>query len=1019
MEEQRAKLDALTQAFEAGEVSQKEYAQSFEEVTQAIAKTEAQQAELANETEQTKQSSAKLEQSIAKLNDEFKKGLITQREYEQGLNKIDQEARTAGAGIGDFIRSIRDQYSGGNTKNELGSLALQYVGIGAAVEGARRIIGSAVNTVLEFDSALARIRALGGEYAKNIDRIGDASKTAGTQFGFTATQSLSAAEALAKSGVQTEDILGGALTGALTLAAAGTLEVGEAAEVAANTMTQFGLAGTDVTKIADLLAAGANSATGDVGDFAQALKQSGLVASQFGLSVEETVGTLTAFASAGLLGSDSGTSFRTMLLRLAKPSEEAAATMERLGVAAFDAEGSFVGIEDLAGQLKTQLAGLTEEQRNAALATIFGADAIRAASILYEQGSEGVAKWTKEVNKTGFGARVAAEQQDTLQGAIDRSNSAWEGFVLGVEDGSGVIGTAIKSVIQAYTGLLQLLTPDAADRFGEGVQGQLKGINNELSKGIELSNSFAEEQIRFASERVRGLESIGNAERQLLNANARRAKVLQEINALEANESTLSAQGVIKLAVYRQELGAIDKIIQAKGGSAKASGELAEAEKKGSLDAINAAETVALARQRLTAEIKAEKDSREALAATDTAAIAGADKRIAQLEKELAALDGKTQAVIKLTEADQKQLDLMREMQALAEQAAEPIEPRDLLATAEPQRLGLDSANPADLVEGEINRLREELRIADIAGVADYNLQRELLDQEYYDGRIASLEEYNARKKAIDQAEAVTTVAAATDLLGSLQQLSDLGFDQKVANLDAQQKTIQEKIANATSEAQRRELEDQSKRIDEEKKALDERKKITQGFAVASALINTYLSATQAMAQVPFPANIAAATAAIISGLVNVAKIKGFADGGEISGDVKPSWGPRVNRSNGDNVLARAGKGFVTLKTGEKVLNEKQQRKAEQLAGPGFWGAIGLPGYSGTMDRFRSAMFKGGYADGGTVGIVTPRPTPSMIVQSTLAAEMAEANARPIYASYVEFSDVESRVQTIEGARTL
>ena len=74
-------------------------------------------------------------------------------------------------------------------------------------------------------------------------------------------------EALAKAGVGASDILGGALEGALTLAASGELDAGQAAEYAASTMVQFGLAGKDVSHIADLLSASANKAQGEVADF--------------------------------------------------------------------------------------------------------------------------------------------------------------------------------------------------------------------------------------------------------------------------------------------------------------------------------------------------------------------------------------------------------------------------------------------------------------------------------------------------------------------------------------------------------------------------------------------------------------------------------------------------------------------------------------------------------------------------------------------------------------------------------
>src|SRR5690606_33088374 len=140
---------------------------------------------------------------------------------------------------------------------------------------------------------------------------------AGQETVYSATEAAGAIEALAKAGVSTADILNGGLSGALNLAASDNIAVAEAAEIAASAMTQFGLAGEDVEHVADLLAAGAGKAQGGVADLGQALNQAGLVSSQFGLSIEEAVGTLTAFASAGMVGSDAGTSFRTMLLRLA------------------------------------------------------------------------------------------------------------------------------------------------------------------------------------------------------------------------------------------------------------------------------------------------------------------------------------------------------------------------------------------------------------------------------------------------------------------------------------------------------------------------------------------------------------------------------------------------------------------------------------------------------------------------------------------------------------------------------
>lgn len=69
---------------------------------------------------------------------------------------------------------------------------------------------------------------------------------------FSATQAAQAITELGKAGVSTAAIHGGALKGALDLAAAGELSVAEAAETAASAMTQFGLDGALNPHIADL-----------------------------------------------------------------------------------------------------------------------------------------------------------------------------------------------------------------------------------------------------------------------------------------------------------------------------------------------------------------------------------------------------------------------------------------------------------------------------------------------------------------------------------------------------------------------------------------------------------------------------------------------------------------------------------------------------------------------------------------------------------------------------------------------
>lgn len=324
--------------------------------------------------------------------------------------------------------------------------------VGAAMTGAAVL---AVSKFAQFDAAMSNVAATGDDARGSLEGLRQAALDAGASTVFSATEAAGAVENLAKAGVSADDIMGGGLAGSLDLAAAGSLEVADAAEIAATAMTQFNLEGSDMTHVADLLAAGAGKAQGDVTDMAGALKQSGLVASQFGLSIEETVGTLTAFASAGLLGSDAGTSFRTMLLRMGNPSKEATKEMERLGIAAYDSQGKFVGMSSLAEQLKTSLEGETDASRDAALATIFGSDAIRAANVLMTQGAAGIDGWTAKVDDQGYAADVAATKLDNLQGDLEKLSGAFETALIGVgEGGNG----PLRDLVQGAT--------DAVDAFG-------------------------------------------------------------------------------------------------------------------------------------------------------------------------------------------------------------------------------------------------------------------------------------------------------------------------------------------------------------------------------------------------------------------------------------------------------------------------------------------------------------------------------------------------------------------------
>lgn len=334
------------------------------------------------------------------------------------------------------------------------SASLNTVGNAALAMGGAMLagVGLAVKGFADFDSQMSSVQSATMETDANMARLRETAMELGASTAFSATEAAQGMEELAKAGVSTEAIIGGGLAGSLDLAAAGQLSVAESAEIAATAMTQFGLSGEQVPHVADLLAAAAGKAQGSVHDMGMALNQSGLVASQYGVSIEETTGALAAFASAGLVGSDAGTSFKTMLMRLAAPTGEAKTLMDQLGISMYDAEGGFVGMDNIAAQLQGSLSGMSAEQRNAAMATLFGADAVRAANVLYSQGSEGIAEWVAAVDDQGYAAETAATKLDNLKGDLEALGGAFETAMIGM--GAGADGP-LRDLVQSVTGAVE------------------------------------------------------------------------------------------------------------------------------------------------------------------------------------------------------------------------------------------------------------------------------------------------------------------------------------------------------------------------------------------------------------------------------------------------------------------------------------------------------------------------------------------------------------------------------------
>ena len=309
----------------------------------------------------------------------------------------------------------------------------------------------------DFESSMSRVAGALDDPSANIEELRQLALKTGEDTIFSATEAGAAMEELAKGGLTAADIQGGALATTMDLAAAGGLDLATSANTVVQAMGAFGLTADQTSEAANALAGAAAASSADVSDLTQGLSQVSAQANSAGWSIQDTTAVLAGFADAGIKGSDAGTSLKTMLQRLAAPTDKAAAMIEELGINVRDQNGNMLDAASVAGILQDKLGGLSSAQKDAAMQTIFGSDASRAALVMTNLGREGIEKYTAATNDQSAAQRMADSQMGDSQAAIEEMNGAVETAAINiggalapmVRDAAGAVGDAAS----AFSGL--------------------------------------------------------------------------------------------------------------------------------------------------------------------------------------------------------------------------------------------------------------------------------------------------------------------------------------------------------------------------------------------------------------------------------------------------------------------------------------------------------------------------------------------------------------------------------------
>jgi TP901 family phage tail tape measure protein len=313
------------------------------------------------------------------------------------------------------------------------------------------IAAASVKLSADFDKTMRQVEIATGGPSKALREL---ALQMGAETAFSAKDASDAMLELAKGGMTAAQIQGGALEATMTAAAAGGITLGEASTLVSNAMQTFGLRTKDAGSIAVALAGAANASSASMGSLQQGLQAVGGVAASAGLSLNETVGALSAFDAQGLKGSDAGTSLKAMLNTLIPTTEKATKAMEGLGLDFVKGNGEFENMTNIAGQLQKALGPLPEAQRNLALETIFGADGMRAATALMNTGAEGMGKYLKATRDTAVTQELANAAMEGTSGAIERAKGSLETAAI-------MIGNVLAPYVEMAAGVIE----DLANKF--------------------------------------------------------------------------------------------------------------------------------------------------------------------------------------------------------------------------------------------------------------------------------------------------------------------------------------------------------------------------------------------------------------------------------------------------------------------------------------------------------------------------------------------------------------------------
>ena len=239
---------------------------------------------------ETKEKLKTLKTAAEQANTALANGDISQEQYdalqreiletEQALERLEEQAGESSVALqGIAATGTKFQEVGGKIENAGKAL----LPVSAAVTG----IGVAgLKVATDFEKAMSSVKAITGATGEEFELLREKAIELGATTSFSFGEVAEAMTEMGKAGWTTQQILDG-MASVLDATAASGESLGSVATIVADSITGFGLAASDSSRVADLLTQAANSGTIGITDLGESYKYIAPLAQSMGLSIED------------------------------------------------------------------------------------------------------------------------------------------------------------------------------------------------------------------------------------------------------------------------------------------------------------------------------------------------------------------------------------------------------------------------------------------------------------------------------------------------------------------------------------------------------------------------------------------------------------------------------------------------------------------------------------------------------------------------------------------------------------